>query len=71
MQKKKTLSFLLSFFAVLLLREKQKKPFVFPTFFAYVISRKRRENQRKKIHTNMFLANWKLTYQNIGKSEQR
>ena len=34
----KTLSFLVAFFAVLLLREKQKKPFVFPTFLAYVIS---------------------------------
>ena len=33
----KMLSFVEAFFAILLLREKQKKPFVPPTFFAYVI----------------------------------
>ena len=31
-------TFLAGFFVVLLLREKQKKPFVSPPFFAYVIS---------------------------------
>ena len=41
----KMLSLLAAFFADLLLREKQKKPSVSPTFFAHVISRKRRENQ--------------------------
>ena len=34
----KMLSFPAAFFAVLLLREKQKKPSDLPTFFAYVIS---------------------------------
>ena len=34
----KTLTSLAAFFAVLLLREKQKKPFVSINFFAYVIS---------------------------------
>ena len=44
----KTLSLLVAFFAVLLLREKQKKPFVSPTFFANVISQKQRENEQKE-----------------------
>ena len=44
----KTLILLATFFAVLLLREKQKNPFVSPTFFANVISRKRRENKQQK-----------------------
>ena len=53
----KALSFLVAFFAVLLLREKQKKPFVSPTFFAYITSPKQRENQPKtKIHRNVFLS---------------
>ena len=42
------ITFLVTFFAVLLLREKQKNPFVSITFFAYVISQKRKENQQKK-----------------------
>ena len=68
----KTLSFLAALFAVLLLREKQKKPFVFPTFFAYVISRKQREKPTTKIHRNVFLSIYlRLTYQTLGKSEQK
>ena len=47
-------SLLAAFFAVLLLREKQKNPFVSPTFFAKVISQKRREKPVKKLQRNVF-----------------
>ena len=52
----KTLNLLAAFFADLLLKEKQKKPFVSPTVFANVISQKRRENQLQKIQRNVFLS---------------
>ena len=44
---------------LLLFLVRQKMPAENGRFFAYVISRKRRANQRKKIHGNVFLFNWK------------
>ena len=47
----KTFSFLAAFFAVLLLREKQKKPFVSPFFFLHTLYL-----DKKKIQRNVFLS---------------
>ena len=46
----KMLSWLAAFFAVLLLREKQKKPFVSPTFLR-VLCLQDEEKTSKKIHS--------------------
>ena len=52
---KKTLSLLVAFFAVLLLREKQKKPFVSPTFL-HTLLLENEEKTREKIQRNVFLS---------------
>ena len=57
----KTLTFLAAFFAVLLLREKRKKPFVSITFFfciCYILKTKRKpvEQKYKEMFSYQFVA---------------
>ena len=50
----KILSFLAAFFAVLLLREKQKKPFVSPTFLYMLFLENEEKTSKKKKHRDVF-----------------
>ena len=52
----KAFSLLADFFTVLLLREKQKKPFVSPTFFCTRYFSKTKRKPAKKIEINVFLS---------------
>ena len=66
----KTLSLLAAFFAAILLREKQKKPFVSPMFFEYIIL-KNEEKTSKKNTEKCFPIHLQLTCQKLGKSAQK
>ena len=58
MYMQKMLSFLVAFFLVLLLREKQKKPFVYSmmVFCIIILYLENEEKTSKKIQRNVFLS---------------